>query len=97
MSSPGLILAVLCLGIFVAALDQTVIYGALPDMMTDIRLSVTDLDKAAWIVIGYLLGYTFAMPLMGRVSDVYGHGRIYVLSMATFMAGSRPSARFAAA
>ncbi len=87
-SSPNLILAVVCLGIFVAALDQTVIYGALPDMMTDIRLSVIDLDRAAWIVIGYLLGYTFAMPLMGRVSDVYGHGRIYILSLLIFMVGS---------
>lgn len=87
-SSPTLILAVICLGIFVAALDQTVIYGALPDMMTDIRLPVTRLDDAAWIVIGYLLGYTFAMPLMGRVSDVYGHSRIYIISLIFFMIGS---------
>jgi EmrB/QacA subfamily drug resistance transporter len=87
-TSPNLILAVICLGIFVAALDQTVIYGALPDIMPDIRLPVTELDRAAWIVIGYLLGYTFAMPLMGRVSDVYGHGRIYILSLLIFMVGS---------
>ncbi len=87
-SSPNLVLAVICLGIFVAALDQTVIYGALPGMMTDIGLPVTRLDQAAWIVIGYLLGYTFAMPLMGRVSDVYGHSRIYILSLLIFMVGS---------
>ena len=87
-SSPNFILAVVCLGIFFAALDQTVIYGALPDMMKDISLPVTKLDQAAWIVIGYLLGYTFAMPLMGRVSDVYGHGRIYILSLLIFMVGS---------
>jgi len=87
-SSPNFILAVVCLGIFFAALDQTVIYGALPDMMKDISLPITKLDEAAWIVIGYLLGYTFAMPLMGRVSDVYGHGRIYILSLLIFMAGS---------
>jgi EmrB/QacA subfamily drug resistance transporter len=87
-SSPNFILAIVCLGIFFAALDQTVIYGALPDMMKDISLPVTKLDQAAWIVIGYLLGYTFAMPLMGRVSDVYGHGRIYILSLLIFMVGS---------
>jgi EmrB/QacA subfamily drug resistance transporter len=57
-------------------------------MMTDIRLPVTKIDQAAWIVIGYLLGYTFVMPLMGRVSDVYGHGRIYILSLLIFMLGS---------
>ena len=87
-SSPNLIMAVVCLGIFIAALDQTVIYGALPDMMLDIQLPVTRLDQASWIVTGYLLGYTFAMPLMGRVSDIYGHGRIYILALGIFMAGS---------
>ncbi len=87
-SSPKLILAVICLGLFVAALDLTVIYGVLPDMMTDIRLPVTKLDQAAWIDIGYLLGYTFVMPLMGAVSDVYGHRRIYIISLLIFMVGS---------
>jgi EmrB/QacA subfamily drug resistance transporter len=87
-SSSGIIIALVCLGIFLSALDQTVIYGALPDMMLDIRLPVTSLDQAAWIVIGYLLGYTFAMPLMGRVSDVYGHGRVYLLSLGIFAVGS---------
>ncbi|MEE8174417.1 MAG: MFS transporter, partial [Dehalococcoidia bacterium] len=86
--SPYLILAVLCVGIFVAALDQTVVYGALADMMTDLDLPVTKLDQAAWIVIGYLLGYTLAMPLMGRISDVYGHRRIYILCLGVFLMGS---------
>jgi EmrB/QacA subfamily drug resistance transporter len=87
-ASSSIVLAVICTGVFVAALDQTVIYGALPDMMPDIRISVFELDQAAWIVIGYLLGYTVAMPLMGRVSDVYGHGRVYIASAALFMLGS---------
>ena len=79
---------VICLGIFVAAMDQTVIYGALPDMMTSIKLPVTRLDQASWIVIGYLLGYTFAMPLIGKVSDVYGHSRVYIISLLIFIVGS---------
>lgn len=86
--STSLILAVTCVGIFVAALDQTVIYGALADMMPDLRLTVLELDQAAWIVIGYLIGYTFAMPLMARVSDVYGHSQIYIMSLLLFMIGS---------
>jgi MFS family permease len=86
--SPAAVMTVICLGIFVASLDQTVIYGALPDMMATIMLPVTKLDQAAWIVIGYLLGFTFAMPLIGRLSDVYGHSRIYILSLVVFMAGS---------
>src|SRR5262249_29457923 len=46
------------------------------------------LGEAAWIVNGYLLGYTVAMPLMGRVADVYGHFRIFVGALILFMAGS---------
>jgi MFS family permease len=86
--SPYLILTITCTGIFIASLDQTVIYGALADMMPDLRLTVLDLDQAAWIVIGYLIGYTFAMPLMARISDVYGHSQIYILSLLIFIIGS---------
>ena len=85
---PYLILGIVSSGIFVAALDMTAVVTALPDIMTDLRLPVTELDQVAWIIAGYLLGYTAAMPLMGRVSDVYGHGRIYVVSLLIFMVGS---------
>lgn len=83
-----LILAIVGVGVFVAALDQTVVVTALPAIFNDIGLPVTRLDEGAWIVTGYLIGYTAAMPLMGRVSDVYGHGRVYVLSLFVFMFGS---------
>ncbi len=86
--SVRLALIILCVGIFFAALDQTVIYGSLADIMAALRLPVTRLDQVAWVVIGYLLGYAVVMPLMGRVSDVYGHGRIYAFSLLIFMAGS---------
>ncbi len=81
-------MVVICLGIFIASMDQTVIYGALPDMMTSIKLPVTRLDQASWIVIGYLLGFTFAMPLVGKVSDVFGHSRVYIIALLIFIAGS---------
>jgi len=85
---PNLILLVVCTGIFVAALDQTVIYGAMSDIMFDLRMNVTHLDQVSWLVSGYLLGYTFVMPLVGRISDVYGHRRVYVASVMVFMGGS---------
>jgi EmrB/QacA subfamily drug resistance transporter len=87
-ASPNFMMAVICLGVFIAAMDQTVIYGALPGMMNSVQLPVTQLDQAAWIVIGYLLGYTFAMPLIGRVTDVYGHRRVYTIALFIFIAGS---------
>ncbi len=86
--SPNFILFVLCLGIFSTAIDQTVIYGALNDIMFDLHMNVTDLDDASWIVIGYLLGYAAVLPLAGRVSDIYGHTRTYIWATLLFMGAS---------
>jgi EmrB/QacA subfamily drug resistance transporter len=87
-ASSTVVMIIICTGVFIASLDQTVIYGALPEIMTTLRLSVTKLDQAAWLVIGYLIGFTFAMPLIGRVSDIYGHSRMFIASLAVFAAGS---------
>ena len=75
-------------GVFVASLDQTVVVTALPGIFLDIALPISDLDKGAWIVTGYLIGFTAAMPLVGRISDIYGHGRVYTAAMLVFMGGS---------
>src|SRR5919201_3725862 len=82
------IIPVVSLGIFLAALDQTVVVTALWPISTDLQIPVTELDKAAWVVTAYLLGYTVALPIMGRVADVYGHRRVYLGSLGLFMAGS---------
>ena len=88
ISSPNLILVILCLGIFSTAIDQTVIYGAMKDIMFDVHLNVFDLDAASWIVTGYLLGYTAVLLLAGRLSDVYGPRHIFILGNLVFMAAS---------
>jgi MFS family permease len=79
---------VVCLAVFLTALDQTVVVTALVNMIQDIGVPTTALDRAAWIVSGYLLGYVVAMPLMGRVADVYGRRRIFVICLAIFGVGS---------
>jgi MFS family permease len=86
--SPGKHITIVALGIFLAALDQTVIVTALWPISTDLQIPVTELDRAAWVVTAYLLGYTVALPLMGRVADVYGQRRIYLVSLGLFMFGS---------
>ena len=87
-SSPNLILFVLCLGIFSTAIDQTVIYGALNDIMFDVHMNVFDLDAASWIVTGYLLGYTAIMLLAGRLSDVYGPRQVFIMGNLIFIVAS---------
>ena len=75
-------------GIFIAADDQTVIVTVLPQILLDLNVQVNELDRASWTITGYLLGYVAAMPLIGRMSDVWGHRNLYVASMLVFMAGS---------
>ena len=78
----------LCFGVFIAADDQTVVVTLLPEMMTDLRVAVSELDRASWSITGYLIGYTAAMPLMGRISDRTGYRRAFLLAMAIFSIGS---------
>ncbi|MPZ48184.1 MAG: MFS transporter [Dehalococcoidia bacterium] len=76
------------LGVFFAADDQTSVVAVLPHMVTDIGLAQDDFYRAAWIVNGYILGYVVAMPLMGRIADSFGHGRVYALALLVFCLGS---------
>ena len=82
---PPLILAVVGLGAFVTALDQTVVVTALPSLMLDLKISLAQLDQASWIITAYLLGYTAAMPVIGRLADVYGYTRVYQVSLIVFV------------
>ena len=75
-------------GIFIAADDQTVIVTVLPEIMLDLTVPISELDRASWTITGYLLGYVAAMPLIGRMSDVWGHRNLYVACMLLFMVGS---------
>ena len=76
------------LGVFFAADDQTSVVAVLPKMIDDVGLAQDQFYRAAWIVNGYILGYVVAMPIMGRVADLFGRGRVYALALALFVLGS---------
>ncbi len=86
----SLVLTVIGLGAFVTALDQTVVVTALPTVMPDLKIPATPagLERASWIVTAFLLGYTAAMPLMGRLADVYGYARVYQAALIVFSIGT---------
>src|SRR5689334_4351265 len=77
-----------CAAVFLTALDQTVVVTALPQIITDLQIPPLQLDRAAWIISAYLLGYIIAMPLMGRVSDIYGRRRVFIICLSIFALGS---------
>ena len=81
-------LTLACIAVFFTTLDQTVVVTALPQIITDLHVPIIQLDHAAWIVSAYLLGFVVVMPLMGRVSDIYGRRRIFLLCLTIFGLGS---------
>lgn len=81
-------MAVLSSAVFLAALDQTMVVTVLPAIMRSLFIPYTRLDDAAWIVTGYLLGYTVAMPLFGRLADVRGRRLMFCFALAVFAVGS---------
>ena len=85
---PSAVLAIVCAGVFLASLDQTSVVTALPEVMLDMGIPIDRLDDLAWVVTAYLLGFTVAMPLLGRAGDVYGHRRLYLGATLLFGVGS---------
>ena len=61
---------------------------ALPDMMASVGLAVDELQRAAPIVSGFLLGYVAMLPLIGRIADLRGRLPVLVGSLVVFALGS---------
>jgi MFS family permease len=74
--------------VLLAAADTYVVVLALPSIMNDVGLSIDRISEAAPIVSGFLLGYVAMLPLLGRLSDVYGRRPVFVACLAAFAVGS---------
>jgi MFS family permease len=81
------LLAVLGVGVFLAGLELMVTAVALPSILRDLS-DFTQLRHAAWIVNGYLLAYVVAMPLAGRMTDLWGARRPFFVGLVAFTVGS---------
>ncbi len=71
-------------GMFLAALDGTIVATALPTIIGDLR----GIDRYAWVFSGYLLAEIATIPLWGRFADMYGRKRVFLSGMAIFLVGS---------
>src|ERR1041384_3020684 len=78
-------LIVLCLGSLMIVLDTTIVNVALPSIKDDLGFSKTSL---AWVVNAYLLTFGGFLLLGGRLGDLFGHRRVFLIGIGLFTAAS---------
>ncbi|HWB23544.1 MAG TPA: MDR family MFS transporter [Gaiellaceae bacterium] len=78
------IFVALMLGMFLAALDQTIVSTALPTIVGDLG----GLNHLSWVVTSYLLAATVSTPLYGKLGDMLGRKPVFQAAILIFLAGS---------
>ncbi len=76
-----IVLIGLMLGMFLAALDQTIVATALPRISSDLR----GIEHLSWVVSAYLLTSTAATPIYGKLSDLYGRKIMLQIAITIFL------------
>jgi EmrB/QacA subfamily drug resistance transporter len=74
-------------GMFLSALDQTVVGTAIRTIGDDLH----GLDQQAWVTTAYLITSTIATPIYGKLSDLFGRRPLYIFAISIFVAGSLAS------
>lgn len=85
---PRLLLGLAAIAVAFAAADTYVVVLALPDMMSSVGIPIDQLQRAAPIVSGFLLGYVAMLPLIGRIADLRGRVPVLVAALVLFALGS---------
>jgi MFS family permease len=78
-------LYVLCGGLLMIVLDATIVNVALPSIQNDLGFSQSNL---AWVVNAYLIAFGGLLLLAGRMGDLLGHRRVFLVGLAVFTAAS---------
>ena len=78
------ILVGLMMGMFLAALDQTIVATAIRTIADDLK----GLDEQAWATTAYLITSTIVTPLYGKLSDIYGRKKLFSAAITIFVVGS---------
>jgi len=73
------------IGVYMSTLDASIVNISLPTIIQSLN---THLTAVAWVVMAYLIVITGCLLLMGRLSDLFGQRKIYLLGFLTFTVGS---------
>lgn len=80
----SLIMSGVMLGLLLSALDQTIVSTAMPRIVA----SLGGIEYYSWVVTAYLLASTAAVPVFGKLSDIYGRKPFYLVGVVIFLLGS---------
>jgi MFS family permease len=86
--SPRVLLILAAVAVAFAAADTYVVVLALPEMMGATGIPIDQLQRAAPIVSGFLLGYVAMLPLIGRIADLRGRLPVLTAALVVFAVGS---------
>ncbi|MGA8245465.1 MAG: MDR family MFS transporter [Nocardioides sp.] len=78
------ILVGLMMGMFLGALDQTIVSTAIRTISDDLN----GLSLQAWVTTAYLITSTIATPIYGKLGDLYGRKKLFMFAITVFIAGS---------
>ncbi|GEO25591.1 MFS transporter [Alicyclobacillus acidoterrestris] len=80
----GIVVVGLLLGIFISAMDNTIVATATGSIVS----SLGGIDKIVWITAAYMVTEMAGMPIVGKLSDMYGRKRFFVFGLVVFLLGS---------
>src|SRR5438105_10653979 len=83
--SPWIILLVLCLGFFMILLELTIVNVAIPSIIDGLHAG---LDEILWVLNAYILAYAVLLITAGRLGDMYGAKRLFLIGLAIFTLAS---------
>jgi EmrB/QacA subfamily drug resistance transporter len=80
-----LALAVLLIGFFMILIDTTIVNVSIPTIIKDLGVSLTDIE---WIISGYALSFAALLITFGRLGDLYGRRKLFMLGLFVFSVAS---------
>ncbi|MGZ4106848.1 MAG: DHA2 family efflux MFS transporter permease subunit, partial [Tumebacillaceae bacterium] len=83
-SKMSLIILAMALGLFMSALDNTIVSASINQVIKEIG----GFDKMSWVFTAYMLATTSTMLIFGKMSDLFGRKLFYLIGIGLFLIGS---------
>jgi EmrB/QacA subfamily drug resistance transporter len=80
-----LIFAIVSIALFMASIDQTIVSTALSSIEKELHAGI---NWSAWTISVYALGQVIALPMAGKISDMYGRKKVFMIAAAVFTVSS---------